>query len=61
MLNYIFKILNMNGYGIYVWSCYSLFMLLITWQVVVALRRNVLMRGNLKQHLWAGSTSDPKT
>jgi heme exporter protein CcmD len=61
MFSYIFKILNMNGYGVYVLSCYGLFLALMTWQVVAALKRSVVTRGNLKQHLWSGSVSDPQT
>lgn len=61
MFSYIFKILNMNGYGIYVLSCYSVFLLLMTWQIAVVLRRSVVMRGNLKQHLWSGSISELQT
>lgn len=61
MFSYIFKIFNMNGYGVYVLSCYGLFLLLMTWQVMTALKRGVVTRGNLKQRLWSGSLSDSQT
>ncbi len=61
MFSYIFKILNMNGYGIYVLLSYGLFLLVITWRVVAALKRNVVTRGNLKKHIWSGTVSEPQT
>lgn len=61
MFNYLFKVLDMNGYGVYVWSCYGVFVSLLAWQVVAALRRSVLMQGNLKQELWSRENSDSHT
>ena len=55
MFSAIFNILYMNGYGVYVLSCYGLFLILITWQVVTAIKRNIITRSKLTQQLWSES------
>lgn len=52
MLSVIFNLFDMGGYGIYVWPCYGLLLLLITWQVLRALRKSIYMRDTIRQNSW---------
>lgn len=54
MFSRIFNILHMNGYGLYVLSCYGLFLILITWQVLTTLKRSIVTRVKLTQQLPSG-------
>ncbi len=53
MLEYILQRCDMSGYGIYVWPCYALFLLTLSWQIFKALRRDLLVHSKLKQELWS--------
>ncbi len=55
MLTNIIKNLDMGGYGIYVWPCYFLLLLVITWNVFSAFRRHLMLRKALKKDIWHGT------
>lgn len=61
MLSKIISFFDMGGYGIYIWPCYALLLLTLTWQVLRALRKSIYMRDILKQNVWSGTNSDPQS
>lgn len=51
----------MNNYGMYIWSCYSIFILLITYYVFAALKRSVAIHKELKKKFLAENSSASQT
>lgn len=47
-----------NGYGVYIWPCYGLLLLLISWHLIMSLKKNFTVRKNLLQHLQLRLISD---
>ncbi len=58
MFDNIYSIFSMDGYGIYVWPCYALLLVLLSWQIYVAIKRNITIQQNITQDLRDGSSSD---
>lgn len=58
MVEFLVNFFVANGYGIYIWPCYVLLFLLISWQLIRALRVGTLVRKNLIQSLQNGFISD---
>ena len=50
-----------NGYGVYIWPCYVLLLALISWQLIMALKKNSIVRKNIAKNLQLGLISDKQT
>lgn len=58
MYEYFLNLCDMGGYGKYIWPCYALLLVVISWQIFAALKRNLWLHSKLKQDTWSIKNSD---
>lgn len=51
MFKQLFSMCAMGGYGKYIWPCYAILLILISWQIFATVRRDTLIHNKLKQSL----------
>jgi len=61
MLKQLVTYWYMGGYGIYVWPCYVALLAIVSWLLVDAVKKNMLIHNKIKQDLWYRSNSDKQT
>jgi heme exporter protein CcmD len=57
MFKYLLQFFDMGGYGIYVWPCYAILLLMLSWYVVSIFKKNIAVRKSLA-NIWSENSSD---
>ncbi len=55
LISSLFSFMDMGEYAVYIWSCYGLFLALISLQVFSTIRRHARIKNAVKQNLWHNS------